>query len=370
MFSAARLAGLAEAFEQADGPEPDAAPPFTVSAANDGRRLVGTRGLGCVNCHGVADAKSLGMPGPNLSSVSARLRPGWFAKLLENPAKLNPATRMPSFWDHGDVAFPNIAGGTMGSQIDAVWAYLSLGDKMALPAGLQSGGYELVPTDQPIVQRTSVAPGLFVPGKIGTRAIVVGYPELMSVGFDAGAVRLAVAWRGRFWDAGGQWEGRGGRSLNPLGTDILHMPDGPAFAVLSSPTEPWPKIVGEERNIGGQFKGYILDKNERPTFRYILDDMSIEEQPIPMIGKTASLLRKFHLTAQKSIDGLYFVAASGSKVEQKSPGVWAAGDQYSVKINAPGLTPTVRMDGAIQQLLIPVKFQDNKEVNFDIEVNW
>ena len=250
MFSAARLAGLAEAFKQADGLEPDAAPPFTVQAANDGRKLVGTRGLGCVNCHGVADAKSLGMPAPNLSTVAARLRPGWFAKLLENPAKVNPATRMPSFWDHGDVALPNIAGGTMSGQIDAIWAYLSLGEKMTLPSGLQSGGYELVPTDQPIVQRTSVAPGLFVPGKIGTRAIVVGYPELMSVGFDAGAVRLAVAWRGRFWDAGGQWEGRGGRSLNPLGTDILHMPDGPAFAILSSPTAPWPKIVGEAQRRG------------------------------------------------------------------------------------------------------------------------
>ena len=122
-------------------------------------------------------------------------------------------------------------------------------------------------------------------------------------------------------------------------------------------------------NVGGQFKGYILDKNERPAFHYVLNDVLIEEQPIPLIGKTASLLRKFHVTAQKSVGGLYFVAASGPKVEQKSPGVWTAGDQYSVKINAPGLTPTVRTDGAIQQLLIPVTFQ-NGEASFDVEVIW
>jgi mono/diheme cytochrome c family protein len=369
MFSAARLEGLAAALGQVDGPEPDASPPWTVQAASDGRKLVGTRGLGCVNCHGVAEAKSLGMPGPSLSTVHARLRPGWFGKLLKNPAKVNPATRMPSFWDGGDVALKDIAGGTVNGQIDAIWAYLSLGDTMALPAGLQSGGFELIPTDVPIVQRTSVAPGVFVPGKIGTRAVLVGYPELMSVGFDAGAVRLAVAWRGRFWDAGGQWDGRGGKSLNPLGTDLLHMPDGPAFAVLATPSTPWPQIVPDQRNIGGQFKGYVLDKNERPTFHYILNDVLIEEQPVPVIGKAASLLRKFNLTAQKSVDGLYFVAASGPKVEQKSPGVWAAGEQYSVKINAPGLTPMVRTDGATQQLLIPVTFQNN-QAGFEVEVDW
>jgi mono/diheme cytochrome c family protein len=370
IFSRERLSGLAAAFEQADGPEPDATPPLTDRAANDGRKLVGTRGLGCVNCHGVADVKSLGMPSVNLSAVHARLRPGWFVKLLENPAKVNPATRMPSFWDHGDVALKDLAGGTMGGQIDAIWAYLSQGDRMALPAGLQSGGFELVPLDQPIVQRTSVEPGLFVQGKIGTRAIVVGYPELVSVGFDAGAVRLAVAWRGRFWDAGGQWDGRGGRSLGPLGTDILHMPDGPAFAVLAKPSDPWPKVLPDERNIGGQFKGYVLDKDERPAFHYILDDMLIEEQPIPLVEKKASLLRKFHLTSQQNVTGLYFVAASGEKIEQmRSPGLWTVGDKYSVRINAPGLQPIVRTDGPIQQLLIPVTFKDN-QANFEVEVNW
>jgi mono/diheme cytochrome c family protein len=370
MFSRDRLPGLGVAFEQTDGPQPDVEPAYTEKSASDGRKLVGTRGLGCVNCHGVADVNSLGMPAPNLSSVHLRLRPAWFTKLLENPAKVNPNTRMPSFWDHGDVALPEIAGGTMQGQIDAIWAYLSQGDRMALPAGLlPSKGMELVPIDVPIVHRTFVEPGLFVPGKVGTRAILVGYPEQLSVGFDAGVVRLAVAWRGRFFDAVGQWEGRGGKALGPLGTDVLHMPDGPAFAVLSSPTEAWPKVLPNQRNIGGQFKGYVLDKQERPTFHYILNDVSIEEQPIPQLQKAVSLIRKFHLTANHSVEGLYFLAASGPKIESTSPDVWSVGKQYSVKINAPALKPILRSDGPIQQVLIPVTFQNN-QADFDIEVNW
>jgi mono/diheme cytochrome c family protein len=369
IFSEARINGIAAAFAQADGPEPDATPDVTVKAATDGRKLVGTKGLGCVNCHGVAESKSLGMPAVNLSSAHARLRPAWFTKLLENPAKVNPATRMPSFWDHGDVAFKEIAGGTMTGQIDAIWAYLSQGDSMVLPAGLQSGGLELIPQDTPIVHRTFVEPGLFVPGKIGTRAILVGYPELVNVGFDADAVRLAVAWRGRFFDAAGQWDGRGGRALGPLGTDVLHMPDGPSFAILPNATAPWPKVVPDQRNIGGMFKGYVLDKEERPTFHYILNDVSIEEEPIPLLAKTTSIVRKFHLTAAQNVAGLYFVAASGPKVEAKSPGAWSAGEKYSVQITAPGLTPVVRTDGQMQQLLIPVTLQNGK-ADFEIEIDW
>ena len=57
-----------------------------------------------------------------------------------DPAQVNPGTRMPAFWMDGQRRVPNIAGGTADGQIDAIWAYLSLGTSMALPAGLQPDG--------------------------------------------------------------------------------------------------------------------------------------------------------------------------------------------------------------------------------------
>ena len=52
---------------------------------------------------------------------------------------------------------------------------------------------------------------------IGPRAILVGSPDGLHVAFDANAVRMAKAWRGRFFDAKGSRDGRGGVFLEPLG---------------------------------------------------------------------------------------------------------------------------------------------------------
>lgn len=369
IFSRERLAELPAALEQCDAAQPDAPPPVSLAASNDGRRLIGTKGLGCVNCHGVDEVKSLGMPAPNLSTEHLRLRYDWLSKLLANPAKVNPGTRMPAFWDQGDVVFKDIAGGTMNGQIAAIWAYLSLGESMPLPAGLQSSNqYELIPTDQPIVHRTYVAPGLFYPGKIGTRAILVGFPAGIHCAFDAGTVRLAFAWRGRFFDAGGQWIGRGGRALGPLGTNILQMPAGPAFAVLADPNAHWPTIDADHREVGGQFKGYVLDKSESPAFHYILDNVLIEEQPLPDVSGPATLVRKFHLTAQQPVAGLYFLAGAGAKIEAISPNAWRVDEQYTVTLKA-DMKPVIRTDGQIKQLVVPVSFQNNA-ADLEARITW
>ena len=372
MFSKDRLDYLPEMLAKANAPDadtPPSAPQLIEKTANAGRRLVGTKGLGCVNCHGVDDVKSLGMPAPNLSTASSRLRTDWFHKLLENPSAVNPGTRMPAFWDHGEAAFKDIADGTMNGQINAIWVYLHDGPNMILPVGLlPSGGYELVPADETIVHRTILAPGLFS-AKQGNRAILVGNPEMVHFGFDADAVRLGIAWRGRFFDAVGQWEGRGGRALAPLGNDLIKMPQGPSFATLASDNDPWPKIEPDRRNVGGQFKGFVLDTKERPTFHYVLNGVDIQEQPLPDLQTAANLLRKFHLTSTTPPAGFSFLAASGEKIEEKSPGVYLVDGKLTVHVDAPGAKPVIRTDGAVQQVIVPVKFE-NGQSNFNVEMSW
>ncbi|MDB5173692.1 MAG: hypothetical protein JWN51_2465, partial [Phycisphaerales bacterium] len=197
IFSKEKAGALADAIVIADAAAPDKAVAFSEIAVKDGRQLVGTKGLGCVNCHGVNGVKSLGMPAPDLGTAQPRLRPAWFHELLANPAHVNPGTRMPAFWADGAMAYPKLAGGTMDSQINAMWSYLSLGQSMALPSGLQpAAGEELIPTDSPIVHRTFMA-------DVSNRAVLVGFPEMVHVAFDADVVRLAKAWKGRFFDAKG-----------------------------------------------------------------------------------------------------------------------------------------------------------------------
>ncbi len=229
-FSKDVIGGLPASFAAADMAGEDAYPAFTEAAARDGRLLVGTKGLGCVNCHGVAGVKSLGMPAPDLSSVHDRLRPGWFHGLLVEPTRYNPATRMPAFWPEGRVALPEIAKGTITGQIDAIWNYLSLGKSIPLPIGLQpTNGYELTPIDEPIIHRTFMA-------DVGSRAVLVGFPERLNIAFDANGVRLAKAWEGRFFDAGGQWEGRGGKALARSGPTSSTFRPAPRWPSWRRPT--------------------------------------------------------------------------------------------------------------------------------------
>ena len=368
------LGQIVDAFQQADQTSEPTAPAFSEQGVKDGRQLVGiNRGLGCVNCHSMNGVKSLGMPGPDLGTVHERIKFGWFHQWLDNPPSLVPATRMPQFWPGHVPAYKDVADGTEDGQVAAMWTYMSLGRLMALPAGLvPTNGYELVPSDAPIVHRTFMA-------GVGPRAVLVGFPEMVHVAFDADGVRLAKAWRGKFFDARGMWEGRGGGWLGPLGTDVIDMPGGPSFAFLEQPDTPWPVIAETQgppanekyRNVGGRFKGYELDKQERPTFHYVLNGVDIHEQPVPVL-KTARavLVRKFTLSTRQPVSNLYFLAATGKKIEQKSPGVWLIDDKLTITLSqADRLDPRLRDSVAQKQLLVPLRFV-NGEASFDVEISW
>jgi hypothetical protein len=245
---------------------------------------------------------------------------------------------------------------------------------MALPAGLvPTAGDELIPADQPIVHRTFMA-------GVGPRAILVGFPEMVHVAFDADGVRMAKAWRGRFFDASGMWEGRGGTWNGPLGTDVIDMPPGPSFAFLNSPNAAWPKVIEpmgppaneKYRNVGGHFKAYSLDKQERPTFHYLLKDVEIYEQPVPVqLANKSDLIRKFTLTSRSPLKDLYFLAAQGGTLVEKSPGVWSVDDgKLKVTVKSPQkLEPVVRDEAGEKQLLLPIHLS-NGAASFDVEMSW
>jgi hypothetical protein len=364
-FRKDRMPQLVGALQSVDTPKDERpALQFSDTAARDGRLLVGTKGLGCVNCHGVAGVPSLGMPALDLSLTTERLKPAWFHALLIDPNKQNRGTRMPAFWAEGMVTYPEIAGGTADRQIDAVWTYLSLGKSMGLPAGLQpgDGGYELVPAGETIVHRTFMK-------DVGTRAILVGSPDGLHVAFDANAVRMAKAWCGRFFDAGGSREGRGGVFLEPLGSDVIDLPPGPSFAVLASPGATWPLPTPGGRNSPLLFRGYRTDKAGVPTFLYKLDALEIEETPVPLLREGgAALIRKFALKGSAA-PGAHFLAAAGNKIEGSAGGgEWKVDGKLTVRMD-PRLKPFLRNSAGVKELVVPVLPGGDARA-FEIEVSW
>ena len=86
----------------------------------------------CAKCHpsgpvkgGAVSASDLA---PNLSMASSRLKPEWILDWLHDPNKLQPGTRMPSFFFEGKGPDVTVFNGTEAEQIKALKTYVwSLG---------------------------------------------------------------------------------------------------------------------------------------------------------------------------------------------------------------------------------------------------
>lgn len=335
----------------------------------DGHRLVGITGLGCINCHTFNGQKSLGIPAVDLGVMAQRLRPAWLKKFMRDPQSINKGTRMPPFWLNGTVAFKDVAGGTVDGQIEAIYQYLTLGKSMPAPKGLPSpGGTELQPGGSPLVFRTFMT-------DMSPRAIAVGYPELVHAAFDANVVRLGKLWRGKFFNAAGTWNGRAGGFSGPLGTDVIDLPAGPAFAVLEDvKTTAWPKAEKTSRNLGGRMKGYKLDADERPIFMYRFKGIDIEEQPIPVLRiGGADIIRRFNLESDNAIDNVYLIAGSGSEIT-KDGDTFVVDGKVKLKLKLrDGTKPIVRKIDGQSELLIPVRLKqvgNAYRATYDVQIVW
>ncbi|MEY3958866.1 MAG: hypothetical protein RJA37_1469 [Verrucomicrobiota bacterium] len=218
----------------------DARAPLKFEGGDDaaGRKLLGTEGgAGCITCHRWGDRPSLGVQGPDISNIAARLQEGWLREYLINPAAYRPGTLMPSFWPGGKSFNPAILGGDTDRQIAAIFKFAESanGEPEGFPQN-RNGEFEIVPKDRPVVQRA------FIEG-VGAHAILVGFPSGVHLAYDGDKGGPGVAWKGRFFDAYLTWFSRFPIFEKPLGTEI--------FA--------WPKP-------SGRFLGYRLDAKGSPTF--------------------------------------------------------------------------------------------------------
>ena len=331
-------------------PNPDANPAFSEADAKTGRKFVGTTGLACITCHQIASQPALAIQGIDLSTVFDRVTPSWFEDFLLRPAAFNKETRMPQFWPDGESLFVDILGGNSKKQISAIWSYLSLKNSLQIPEGIKLPGdiaMEMVPTEDPIVHRT------FMEG-VGPRAILTGFPEKLSTAFDANVMRLAKAWRGRFFDHSGVESGRTDKFLTPLGEDVLDLPPGPAFALLANRKSTWPAVEKTSRDIGGRFLGYNLGDDRRPTFRYRLGTATIQEKPEPVLRPGGATLKRTFTIDNSSNTILYFLAAQGIAVEDKGDNAFQVDGNVIRLTGSPRPQPFIRTADGQNQIIVPI----------------
>jgi len=311
---------------------------------NDGRKMVGARGFGCIKCHTFGQFKATGIQSIDMKTMSERLREDWFRQYVRNPQKFRPGTRMPSAWPVDTSLLPKFLDGKSDTQIAAVWSYLSEGVRAKIPEGLVTGSMELIPYDEAIIYRNFIQDA-------GPRAIAVGYPEGVSIAFDANNLRMALAWQGRFIDPSKHWNGRGQGFQGPLGESVLKFTDSPSFAILENETASWPKETAKQ--LGYKFRGYQLTADQRPTLMYQIGDAKVADFVDTTNRDVAVLSRKFSVTGKGN---LWLRAAVGT-IEKIDDGWYKVGD-YSTKIS--GANPVLRGAGNQQELMVPIDLSAGK----------
>lgn len=327
-------------------------PEYRVKAA--GRHLVGGQALSCIKCHDFGPHPSTGVRAINLTTMTQRLRADWFYRYVLDPQVYRRGTRMPAPWPSGQATIRDTLNADVNLQVQAVWSFLSDGDRASVPVGLIREPIELKPQAEPIIYRN------FIEGA-GSRAIGVGYPEGVNIAFDANNLRLALIWHGAFIDAARHWTGRGVGFESPLGDDVLPLPSHAPFLKLDKPDREFPSDVG--RDAGYKFLGYFLDPQQRPVFRYSTSGLIVEDHLVPRkgSGKFATLDRTLQFEGTADTNQLWYRAATGQILNDLGDGRYRIDDVWTMEIRAAGADkPIVRESGGKKELLVPIRLMNGK----------
>jgi mono/diheme cytochrome c family protein len=267
--------------------------PYQSQDVEDGRYLISRRAFGCLKCHAFAGVRreSGGTPGPDLAEMQARLDYDWFRRWMLDPQRIDPTTTMPASFAGGRSPILAVCDGDATKQIDAIWSYLSLGATAPLPeANVEPNELVIKVGERPELVRT------FLPD-MGPWSIAIGYPEQISLAFDAKRCRLAYAWTGEFLDVGPAWTGRGGQPAKLLGKRFWTGPDGFPWTFTESGAAPedFPTLFADPM-LGAplpdgavpyasprlRFLGYDLGRSGSATFRISYRDVKDRAVEISM----------------------------------------------------------------------------------------
>jgi len=320
-----------------------------------GHVLAGNKGLNCVACHTYQFKTSDTMPAVDLTEMTERLKKDWFYQYMLAPQTFSPNTVMPSFWPGGKAIRSDLPGDAE-DQIEALWQYLVDGRQARAPAGVVREPLEIIVDNEARMLRRSY-------DGIGKRGIGVGYPGGVNIAFDAEQMRIGSLWKGKFVEAGGVWRGQGHGKVRELDRPVKFA-KGPE---LDDGNEPW--VVDNDRPPKHQFKGYSLDKQQRPTFRYQFDTVSVQDFFTEFKDGDKTNLRR--TVSMNSVDGqgeLMYRVATAEKIA-RSGDAFVITPKLSIRIASDHEAKIVEADNGMR-LMIPLALEPNRQQQLKIEYLW
>ncbi len=323
---------------------------------NAGYEMIGATGLSCIACHDFNGQRSGGAGALELIHVTKRIKKNWFHLYMRNPARFHPTVIMPSYWPGGQAIRKEILNGKTDLQIEALWNYLSDGERAKNPKGLSRQSLTLKVADETVMCRGR--------GTAGYRGIGVGYPERISLAFDSEQMALRQIWKGEFAHINHG-------SFHARGNERIQFPDGIPFHRLASMDDAWPYKGKTDylfpQNHGYQYKGYYLDPEKRPTFMYEYGTIKVEDFFEDYLDNNGKAFFTRTVTFSTTVKQEPFFFRLGSGKEIKNDGKSWNVDRLSLSLHDD--MKTLIRDGDSKDLLLPVHLNKGKTI-IRIDYKW
>lgn len=175
-------------------------------------------------------------------------------------------------------------------------------------------------------------------------AVSVGNKENIHFTYDLDNGAVFQVWKGDFLNTTPMWNDRGDGSSRPMGS-ITSLSDTPLLNVLTSPTNAWGELDASYRP-----RGYDLDENGQPTFKYDFAGAKISDKTTP--SEDGKLFKR-EITVKGSSSNVYARLASAKAISKNSEGLYVIGENaYFVKITEG--SPIIRESNGMKELILPV----------------
>ncbi len=202
----------------------------------------------------------------------------------------------------------------------------------------------LNPTTEPLVFRSFMDINEAEKNKRVVHAVSVGNKENSHFTYDLDNGALFQIWRGGFLNTTPMWNDRGDGSSKPMGS-ITSLSDAPFLNILASPTNAWGELDASYRP-----RGYELDENGQPTFKYDFVGTKISDKTTP--SEDGKMFKR-EIIVKGSATNLYARLATAKDIVKTPEGLYIIGDNaYFLKVNEG--TPSIRESNGMKELIVPV----------------
>lgn len=205
----------------------------------------------------------------------------------------------------------------------------------------------------PILLGTAVEPVLlrsFMDIKEGDKnkrivhAISVGNKENVHFTYNLDNGSLFQVWKGNFLNATPMWQDRGDGSSRPMGS-LMPLGDAPVVAVLETPDKLWGGV-----DVTFRTRGYELDDNGQPTFKYDVYGAKVSDKIVPV--EDGKILKR-DIAVSGAVSNLYARLASADTISKNADGTYNVGDgSYMIKVEEGNAS--IRTIGGKQELIAPL----------------